>query len=357
MRGLSAEMPLSAEEAARLILAALPPVPSPVVLAVSGGPDSTALMGLYAQARAIAALPPAVVATVNHGLRAEAQQEAVAVGTLARKLGFDHRILHWEGDKPATGLQDAARAARYRLIGALSAEVGAKAVLTGHTLDDQAETVLMRLLRGSGVAGLGGMDRLSQRPGFWLVRPFLDVAKARLVATCTAEGWPFAADPSNANPDFTRVRMRALLPLLAAEGLDAARLSVLARRMRATQEALDAAARRAMAEAFAERKGHSGYDVTRLAAEPAEVIVSLFRLLITARRDADEAPVRLNRIEALAERFSAAMRAGRPFAATLGGVRFSVRQNLLTSFAETARRTAGSADKVRVVLGNSPDGS
>lgn len=357
MRGLNEALPLNAGEAARLILAALPPVPAPVVLAVSGGPDSTALMGLYAEARAAVDLPPALVATVNHGLRAEAQQEAVAVGALARKLGFEHRILHWEDDKPLTGLQDAARAARYRLVGDLAATIGAKAVLTGHTRDDQAETVLMRLMRGSGLAGLAGMDIRSQRPGFWLVRPFLDIAKARLVATCAAQGWPFVCDPSNDNPDFTRVRMRALLPLLAAEGLDAARLAVFARRMRGAQEALDGAARRALTEAFAERKGRSGYAVARLAAEPMEVLVAIFRQLIAARRAPEETPVRLHRIEALAARFAVAAAGERSFDATLGGVRFAVRQNLLTSLPESARRTGASRDMMRVVLGNPPDGS
>ena len=96
--------------------------------------------------------------TVDHGLRTESKREAKAVEQLARKLGIEHRTLRWTGRKPKTGLQEAARLARYRLLPRSRAEAGARHVLTAHTLDDQAETVLFRMARGSGVSGLAGMD-------------------------------------------------------------------------------------------------------------------------------------------------------------------------------------------------------
>ena len=342
MRGLSADA-LTDAEAAALFGAHLPEVPAPVLLAVSGGPDSTALMGLYVAARQRAPLPEAIVVTVDHGLRPEAREEAARVAARAHQLGLKHRLLTWAGDKPATGIQDAARQARYGLIGACAAATGARAVMTAHTLDDQAETVLMRLTRGSGLHGLGGMEPLSQRPGYWLVRPLLTIAKTRLLATCAARGWEYERDPSNLNRDFARVRLRQLMPLLAAEGLDAARIAVFARRMRSAGEALEMAARKALTEAVCVRGARHGYDAARLAGEPDEVVVGIVRLLIEARRaeSGGLAPLKLNRIEALAARLLAAQRAGVPFAATLGGVRFALRQNLLTCLGESPRRSGG----------------
>ena len=121
-----------------------------LVLAVSGGPDSTALMVLAARWRQSLKVKPALIAvTIDHGLRAESGREAAAVGRLARKLGLPHRILRWTGAKPKAGLQRAARAARYRLLADAARKAKASHVLTAHTLDDQAETVLIRMSRGS----------------------------------------------------------------------------------------------------------------------------------------------------------------------------------------------------------------
>ena len=127
---------------------------SHVLVAASGGPDSTALLLLAARWRSALGRGPTLVAvTVDHGLRPEARREALAAKQLARSLGVAHRTLRWTGRKPASGLQGAARDARYRLLAAASRAAGARHVLTGHTLDDQAETVLIRLARGSGVGG------------------------------------------------------------------------------------------------------------------------------------------------------------------------------------------------------------
>ena len=102
---------------------------------------------------------------------------------LARTLDLEHRTLRWTGLKPATGLPAAARSARYRLLAQAARQSGATHILTAHTRDDQAETLLMRMLRGSGIAGLAAMARETERDGVWLARPFLDVSKSRLIAT------------------------------------------------------------------------------------------------------------------------------------------------------------------------------
>ena len=160
-----------------------------LVLAVSGGPDSTALMVLAARWRQSLESKPALIAvTIDHGLRAQAKREAAAVGRLARKLGLAHRTLRWTGKKPTTGLQQAARMARYRLLAEAAREAKAMHILTAHTLDDQAETVLIRMSRGSGVTGLGAMARMSSLPRqgagqIKLVRPLLETSKSRLIAT------------------------------------------------------------------------------------------------------------------------------------------------------------------------------
>src|SRR5689334_16319964 len=146
--------------------------------------------------------PKLVAVTIDHGLRPEAKAEAAAVKKLARSLAVAHQTLRWTGPKPRTGIQEAARRARYRLLGGASQKAGGVPVLTAHTRDDQAETVLFRMMRGSGVAGLAGMRAGSLLPGFErdkiaLFRPLLDVTKARLVATLKAERIAYAEDPSN----------------------------------------------------------------------------------------------------------------------------------------------------------------
>ncbi|MGB6800465.1 MAG: tRNA lysidine(34) synthetase TilS, partial [Xanthobacteraceae bacterium] len=192
-----------------------------LILAVSGGPDSTALLVLAARwAKRLKRAPKLIAVTVDHGLRAAAAREAVAVKRLAKNLGVAHRTLHWRGRKPKSGLQEAARIARYRLLADIAARAGYVHILTAHTLDDQAETILFRLARGSGLVGLAGMAHASPLPiggrtSLFLVRPLLHLPKARLVATLKAERIGFSEDPSNHDPRFTRARLRRLMPELA----------------------------------------------------------------------------------------------------------------------------------------------
>jgi tRNA(Ile)-lysidine synthase len=211
-----------------------------LVLAVSGGPDSVALMWLAARwRRALAQGPRLIAVTVDHGLRPEAAAESRDVKRLARTLELEHRTLRWTGTKPKTGLPAAARAARYCLLAQAARSAGATHILTAHTRDDQAETLLMRLLRGSGITGLAAMARVTERDGVVLARPFLHVPKSQLLATLNKAKIPFADDPTNRDTAFTRPRLRALLPALAAEGGDAGNLARLAARFARANAAVE----------------------------------------------------------------------------------------------------------------------
>jgi tRNA(Ile)-lysidine synthase len=230
--------PISAQHAKRLF-ADWKGAPA-IILAVSGGPDSIALMWLAARwRRALVRGPRLIAVTVDHGLRAEAAAEARDVKRLARTLDLPHRSVRWTGAKPKSGVPAAARAARYRLLAKAARDHGATHILTAHTRDDQAETLLMRLLRGSGIAGLAAMAPVTEREGLLLARPFLNVSKSRLVATLRKAKVAFADDPTNRDVNFTRPRIRAVMPVLAAEGGDARNLARLASRLARANAAIE----------------------------------------------------------------------------------------------------------------------
>ena len=313
-----------------------------LVLAISGGPDSTALLYLAAHWRKARKNGPALLAvTVDHGLRKEAAAEARQVARLARKLGVPHRTLRWTGAKPKSGLQEKARAMRYRLLGEAAAKAGATHILTAHTLDDQAETVLMRLLRGSGPAGLAGMTRVTRLGDIKLTRPFLETPKARLVATLRKAKIAFASDPSNRDPKFTRVRLRSLMPALAEEGLGAKRLALLAQRLRRAEAALEAAVDRAAALACGNWApgGKIEMAAEHIAALPAEVALRLVGRAVTIA--GHEGPVELGKLEALC----AALTMKRPMGA---GFRRTLARALVTLSA--ARLTVEPAPRRRNAL-------
>jgi tRNA(Ile)-lysidine synthase len=329
-----------------------------LVLAVSGGPDSTALLYLMARWRKRHRLSPRLIAvTIDHGLRPEARREAAAVKRLAGTLGVEHRTVRWTGAKPSTGLQEKARVARYRLLHAAARRAKARCVLTAHTLDDQAETVLFRMARGSGPAGIGGMartvplaalvsaERRLRQPGVpdtmnevLLVRPLLDLPKARLIVTLQAAGVTYADDPSNADPRFTRARMRKVMPALADEGLTPRRLAHLAHRMRRSEAALEAVVNHA-----AQRLG-LGPDTRKVALGgrdwcemPAEIAVRLLSRAIGAV--GDEGPVELGKLEALSDALVAAVVDGaQRFCRTLAGAMVSLQNGCIVIERAPARR-------------------
>jgi len=301
------DAPISARDARRLF-ADFKTAPA-LVIAVSGGPDSVALMWLMARWRKPLAHGPRLVAvTVDHGLRREAATEAREVERLAGALTLPHRTMRWTDKKPATGLPAAARAARYRLLAEAAREAGATHILTAHTRDDQAETLLMRLLRGSGIAGLSAMARISERDGLLLARPLLDVSKSQLVATLKRAGIGFADDPTNRDATFTRPRLRALLPQLAAEGGDARALARLAARLaraNAAVELLADGAERYLAlkdspasvDNGAEIPAARVFDAGAFAVLPEEIRLRL--LMRAINRFGHERPAELGKVETL----------------------------------------------------------
>jgi tRNA(Ile)-lysidine synthase len=305
-----------------------------LVLAVSGGPDSTALLVLAARwAKQLKHAPKLIAVTIDHGLRPEAAREAAMVKQLARRLGVAHRTLHWRGEKPQSGLQEAARYARYALLAQIAMRARFAHILTAHTLDDQAETVLFRLARGSGLFGLTGMAHAAPLPldgvrEIFLVRPLLQLPKARLVATLKAARIAYAEDPSNRDPRFTRARLRSLMPALAREGLDARGLARLAARLRRAESTIQVAvqaARSALAPLPWREHGPIVFETAAFAGLPAEVALRLLGEAVA--HTGNEGPVELAKLESL---YEALRQARSRLRRTLAGALITLDRDYLT---------------------------
>jgi tRNA(Ile)-lysidine synthase len=313
-----------------------------LLVALSGGPDSVALLALLAAWVQMPGRPALHAATVDHGLRPEAAEEAAAVAALCAALGVGHATLRWEGLKPASGLQAAARRARYALLAEEARRLGGATLVTAHTLDDQAETMLMRLAHGSGPAGLAGMRERSEVNGIALVRPLLGFSKARLVATTEARGLPFFSDPSNADRRFERVRWREALPVLAGQGLTAERLARLAERMARLDEAAARQARDVLAQVSLPAEAAAAGQRLRYAAlvsEPEEIVLRVLALALDAVAPGGDGHGRLERLEACEAALTQAVRAGLALRRTLSGCVLSLgRDGILSLQLEPPRR-------------------
>ncbi len=309
-----------------------------VALAVSGGPDSLALLHLVARWRAGRADGPTLfVLTVDHGLRAESAGEAAFVAQAAAALGLQHVTLCWEGEKPASGLAEAAREARYRLMCAHLAgrPERPRALVTAHTEDDQAETLLMRLARGSGVDGLAGMRaaRLLDTAGdVTLLRPLLGVSKARLAETLAGFGATAVFDPTNQDLRFERPRLRALEALREQAGISNPALARTAARLARAADALAFAVTAFERDAVDHRPGLASL-IARPAfdAAPAELRIRLLQRLL-ARHGGSHPRARLSEIERLADRLP-----GLASGTTLGGCRIEPHGELMAIVREPGR--------------------
>ena len=235
-----------------------------IAIAVSGGPDSLALLltTRLAFGHRVRAL------TVDHGLRAGSSAEAAGVASICDKLGIAHATLCWDGEKPVANIHAAARTARYQLMGDWCAANGVSWLATGHHADDQAETLLLRLARGSGVSGLAGIRRVrALANGVTLLRPVLDRRRSELHAIVGAAGLVPVDDPSNADPRYDRTHARALLA--QTDWLNPERLAAATAHLADAEAALDWTADFAWRGRAVVAPSHIELDIARL---PAELI-------------------------------------------------------------------------------------
>lgn len=252
-----------------------------VAVAVSGGGDSMALCLLadvWARQRGgrMSAL------TVDHGLRPESPDEAEQVGRWLRSRSIDHHILTWRGRKPVSGLQAAARQARYDLMGSWARQAGVLHLLIAHNMEDQAETFLLRLERGSGIVGLSSMAAVVETPSVRLLRPLLCVSGSRLRGTLGAMGQEWIEDPSNRDTAFTRTKVRAAVAALAAEGLKPERMAMTAHGLGHLRVTLEGAVSTLLAHCCViNPAGYAHIDAAILAAAPEEASLrALARILL-----------------------------------------------------------------------------
>jgi len=297
-------------------------------IAVSGGPDSLALLLLAAAAR-----PGEIeAASVDHALRPESQAEAEMVTRLCQTLGVPHAILTvgWD-EKPATAVQELARNARFALLADWAASRALDAVATAHHADDQAETLVMRLNRGSGVRGLAGMRPIGTVPGgaIPLLRPLLGWRHAELEGICAAAGLTPVADPSNADEQYERVRVRHALG--DAEWLDPDALGRSAAHLAAADEAIEWAVEREWARAVTKVDRQIDYRPSTAPREIARRIVG--RAIADLAHEGSGEALRARELAPVI----AALEAGRT--TTLRGVRCS--GGVAWRFSPTPARKAG----------------
>ncbi|MDA7947241.1 MAG: tRNA lysidine(34) synthetase TilS [Hyphomicrobiaceae bacterium] len=304
-------------------------------LAVSGGADSTALMHLAHRWRAAAggSAPRLTVLSVDHSLRDGSADEAQWVADQAAILGLDAAILRWDAGTIDRRIQERARFARYSLMANYAHANGLDALVTAHHLDDQAETVLMRLGRGSGIDGLAGIPRSGQWAGLAVLRPLLDVSRARLVATLEDLGVGWLEDPSNEDSRFERVRIRQAIGKFGAIGIDPAALARSAVRLRRAREALDMAASAFLGnEASVNDVGYGQIRTGAFRHAPREIALrALAKMIQTVGGRINPPP--LARVESLAEGICSGDETSR----TLGGCRVVPDRQDILVLRETGR--------------------
>ncbi len=295
--------------------------PHAIAIGVSGGPDSMALCKLLSHWAA----PQNIIVhaiTVDHGLRTESADEAKQIGDIVRHWPqVKHVILRWEGEKPESRILEEARAARYDLIKTYMRQHGISHLFTAHHQDDQAETFLIRLAKGSGLDGLAGMQKIAQQDDISLCRPLLDVSKADLIAYCEAENIAFVNDPTNENEKYLRPRLRASRAVLEEEGLSAKRLSVTAMRLARARSALESMAEELFERALKDQSADQiVLDWAMLKSAPEELTLRVLTQAIDRIHPEDDYGPRMERLEQLLAR----MLGDKTFnGATLGGCLFA----------------------------------
>ena len=306
-----------------------------LAIALSGGPDSLALTAL-ARDWAVERGGRITALTVDHRLRPAAAEEARSVGRLMTEWGIEHHVLTL-AEIPGPGdVMAAARLARYDILEEWCRRAGVLHLLLGHQCDDQAETFLLRLGRGSGLRGLTAMRMVEHRDHVRLLRPLLTVPRAALAGWCHDRGWPVVQDPANADPARARARLRLALPSLAGDGLTVARLAATAGHLARSADLIDTLIAGALVRLVRPHPaGFAWLDLSGWRQEAAELRLRvLSRLLHWA--GSRPYPPRFERLERLAERLRREDRGG----ATLGGGRLLWRAGRLTIGREAADMAA-----------------
>jgi len=244
------------------------PKPNTIAIALSGGADSMAL-ALLTQEWAKKDKIQMVTLTVDHRLRKESSKEAKRVASWMKKRGIPHHILTLSKKLPVGNRQAAAREARYAELIQWCHAHNIHHLLLGHHQDDQAETFLLRLARGSGVDGLACMSAMSELQGITLLRPLLDIPKSSLIAYLKRKKQPWAEDPSNQSLAYERNRIRQMR---VAIGISSERLAGTASRMRHAREALEYYTEQLLEKAaHRSRQGHLELQAQQLLAAPRDV--------------------------------------------------------------------------------------
>jgi tRNA(Ile)-lysidine synthase len=275
----------------------------PGAVAVSGGGDSVALMLLLAAYAKQSKLPPPVVLTVDHGLRPDSAKDAKAVAKMAADAGLKAHVLTFKGVTPKSDIEAEARQARYRLMGEWLTANKLTALYVAHTMEDQAETFLLRLARGSGLDGLSAMRAVARfpLPGFdalRVVRPLLEFPRAGLRDYLKSKKQNWLEDPMNADPRFARSKLRASWPQLEALGLTASRLADAADHLGRAREALEGMTDALLARAVKFDAEGGLLDSVRLKMAPREVGLRVLAAVLSRVSDESYRP-RFGRLERL----------------------------------------------------------
>ncbi len=254
---------------------------SPVLaVAVSGGADSMAL-AVLASRWSRRRKGKIVALIVDHGLRRGSWRDARITHHTLKSLGIESQILRWRGEKPKSRLQESARMVRYDLLEQCCKRRGILHLLVAHHREDQAETILQRLGHSSGIDGLAGMAAIHERRYVRALRPCLTVDRDRLRAVLRDRKIGWVEDPTNQDTRYERVRLRNLAPKLKAQGLDAASLTITARRIAEARNTLHATTAKSLARhvvLFPE--GYASIDAAELVRSETETIVRVISSLL-----------------------------------------------------------------------------
>jgi len=282
--------------------------PWPGAVAVSGGGDSVALMHLLAGWAKKTRRPPPHVVTVDHGLRAESATDARAVRRWAKAAGLKSQALRWSGPHPKSDIEAVAREARYRLMGEWARKNKFAALYVAHTRDDQAETFLLRLMRGSGLDGLAAMRAIAAYPlasfgELQVVRPLLSLEREQVRAHLKSAGFEWLEDSMNADERFARVRLRKAWNALEEAGLSKQRLASAASHLARAREALDEVTQAVLTRSCRRYENGLQFDPAALTSAPREIgLRALARMLMIVSGHAYRP--RFERLERLFDRIA-----------------------------------------------------